>query len=64
VDRRGDDEFISGNPEHVSEQIIEQCQACGAGHFQVLFAGHQSLDELAYRWELFGKEVAPALRKA
>ena len=46
------------------KRSIEQCQSCGAGHFQVLFAGHQSLDEPAYRWELFGKEVAPALRKA
>lgn len=60
----GDDEFIHGAPRHVAEQAIEQCKRCGAGHFQVIFAGTQSLDELVRAWELFGNEVIPALKRA
>ena len=29
-------EFIAGTPDQVAEQIIEQCRACGAGHFLAL----------------------------
>ena len=28
-----EDEFIAGTPTQVTEQIIEQCRGCGAGHF-------------------------------
>jgi alkanesulfonate monooxygenase SsuD/methylene tetrahydromethanopterin reductase-like flavin-dependent oxidoreductase (luciferase family) len=62
--RLGDDEFISGTPAHVAEQTIEQCRRCGAGHFQVIFAGQHSLEELARDWQLFGNHVIPELRKA
>lgn len=60
----GDDEFIHGTPRNVAEQVIEQCTASGAGHFQVIFAGYQTLDQLVRSWELFGNEVIPRLRKA
>lgn len=59
----GDDEFISGSPRQVAEQIMEQCRQCGAGHFMVVFAGHQSLQELERSWELFGTEVIPVLKR-
>ena len=60
----GDDEFLIGSPAQVAEQIIDQCRRSGVGHFQVVFSGHQSLDELARAWELYGKGVIPLLNKA
>jgi len=60
----GEEEFITGSPEQIAEQIVEQCKGCGAGHFLVTFAGHQTLEQLAVAWELFGKEVIPRLRTA
>jgi len=59
----GEDEFISGGPEPVGDEIIRQCQACGAGHFLVTFAGHQNLQQLAHAWELYGNEVNPRLKQ-
>jgi alkanesulfonate monooxygenase SsuD/methylene tetrahydromethanopterin reductase-like flavin-dependent oxidoreductase (luciferase family) len=60
----GNDEFISGTPAHVAEQAIAQCHGCGAGHFQVIFAAEQSLENLARDWRLFGQHVIPELKKA
>ena len=60
----GDDEFITGTPAQVAEQVIDQCNACGAGHFQVLFSGSHSPDQLVRGWELFGREVTPVLKRA
>lgn len=60
----GDDEFIAGTPAQVAETIIEQCRQIGAGHFQVVFSGHLSLEELKKNWEMFGNEVIPLLNKA
>lgn len=60
----GDDEFIMGSPQEVAEQIIDQCKTSGAGHFLVTFAGHQSLEQLASSWEIYGREVIPALHDA
>lgn len=60
----GDDEFITGSPKEVAEQVIDQCKRSGAGHFLVTFAGHQTLDELTRAWELFGNEVNPLLKRA
>ena len=60
----GDEEFISGTPKEVASEIIRQCKGCGAGHFLVTFAGHQTLEQLASAWELFGTEVIPALKRA
>ena len=62
--RLGDDEFIVGSPKQVAEQIIDQCHRSGVGHFQVVFSGHGSLEQLARSWELYGKEVIPLLNKA
>lgn len=59
----GDDEFISGSPEKVAEEIIRQCKASGAGHFLVTFAGHQNLEQLALAWDMYGKRVIPLVKK-
>ncbi len=60
----GDDEFVSGSPKHVAEQVIDQCKRSGAGHFLVAFAGQPTLDDLARAWALFGNEVIPKLKRA
>ena len=60
----GDDEFVSGTPEQVAAQIVDQCTRSGAGHFMAVFAGHQSLDELKKMWHLFGTQVIPMVNAA
>lgn len=60
----GNEEFIAGKPDEVARQIIEQCEATGAGHFQVVFAGAHTPAAVARAWEVFGREVIPLLRKA
>lgn len=59
----GNDEFIAGKPAEVAEQILAQCAATGAGHFQVVFAGCFTPSAVARAWEVFGKEVIPLIRK-
>jgi alkanesulfonate monooxygenase SsuD/methylene tetrahydromethanopterin reductase-like flavin-dependent oxidoreductase (luciferase family) len=58
-----DDEFIAGTPAQVAEQVIEQCRACGAGHFLAILgrAVGPRRDEMV---ELFGEQVIPTLRRA
>ncbi len=60
----GDDEFIGGRPAQAAATIIEQCKEIGAGHFQVVFSGDSSIEQLAHNWELFGTHVIPELNKA
>jgi alkanesulfonate monooxygenase SsuD/methylene tetrahydromethanopterin reductase-like flavin-dependent oxidoreductase (luciferase family) len=58
-----DDEFIAGTPAQVAEQIVEQCRACGAGHFLAILG--RAVDEHRFRAvELFGEQVIRSLRKA
>jgi alkanesulfonate monooxygenase SsuD/methylene tetrahydromethanopterin reductase-like flavin-dependent oxidoreductase (luciferase family) len=57
----GDDEFVTGTPAQVAEQIVEQCRHTGAGHF-VAMMSHK--DDVERAWELFGEKVNPILRKA
>ena len=57
------DEFISGTPDQVAEQIIEQCRGCGAGHFLATLA-RGSNDYRAEAVRLFGERVVPVLRTA
>lgn len=59
----GNDEFIAGKPAEVAEQILDQCNRTGAGHFQVVFAGCYTPAAVARAWEVFGKEVIPLVRK-
>lgn len=56
-----DDEFITGTPAQVAEQIVEQCRHTGAGHF-VAMINHK--DDVERAWQLFGEQVNPVLRKA
>ena len=60
----GKEEFIGGTPTQAADTIIEQCQVTGAGHFQVVFSGNNSIQELAANWELFGEYVIPKLNAA
>jgi alkanesulfonate monooxygenase SsuD/methylene tetrahydromethanopterin reductase-like flavin-dependent oxidoreductase (luciferase family) len=63
IDALSDEEFVSGTPEQVVEQLIEQCQVIGAGHLLVAFSerDHARLDE---SHAIFSSEVAPRLRRA
>jgi alkanesulfonate monooxygenase SsuD/methylene tetrahydromethanopterin reductase-like flavin-dependent oxidoreductase (luciferase family) len=58
-----DDEFIAGTPARVAEQIVEQCRACGAGHFLAILG--RAIDERRIEAvELFAEKVIPILRRA
>jgi alkanesulfonate monooxygenase SsuD/methylene tetrahydromethanopterin reductase-like flavin-dependent oxidoreductase (luciferase family) len=58
-----DEEFVSGTPQQVADQLIEQCQVIGAGHLLVAFS-ERDRDRLEESHELFSTEVAPQLRQA
>jgi alkanesulfonate monooxygenase SsuD/methylene tetrahydromethanopterin reductase-like flavin-dependent oxidoreductase (luciferase family) len=60
----GADEFVAGAPDRVAADVIEQCQACGAGHFLAIFDRAAAREKLAEAWELFGTGVIPLLREA
>lgn len=57
------DEFISGTPVQVAEQLIHQCRAVGAAHAIVMF-GVTDPDGTERHHQLFSEHVIPALRKA
>jgi alkanesulfonate monooxygenase SsuD/methylene tetrahydromethanopterin reductase-like flavin-dependent oxidoreductase (luciferase family) len=59
-----EDEFIAGPPDVVAEEIIKQCRRIGAGHFLAVLHWGAPFDEVAAAHELFGREVAHALRAA
>jgi hypothetical protein len=59
-----DDEFITGTPKDVAQNIIEQCRTVGAGHFLTVLNWSAPVDEVAQAHELFGREAIPLLRKA
>jgi alkanesulfonate monooxygenase SsuD/methylene tetrahydromethanopterin reductase-like flavin-dependent oxidoreductase (luciferase family) len=59
-----DDEYISGTPTEVAEQIIEQCRAVGAGHFLAVLHWGAPIGEVAAAHELFGGKTIPILRSA
>jgi alkanesulfonate monooxygenase SsuD/methylene tetrahydromethanopterin reductase-like flavin-dependent oxidoreductase (luciferase family) len=58
-----DEEFVSGTPQQVAEQLIEQCQVIGAGHLLVAFS-ERDHERLEASHELFSSEVAPLLSEA
>ena len=60
----GSEEFVQGSPDRVADDVIAQCQACGAGHFLAIFDRSVERSELADAWALFGTSVIPALRRA
>ena len=59
----GDDEFITGAPNEIAEQIIAQCQSAGAGHFAALFDRLASPTQLMDWYRDFGAITIPRLRK-
>jgi len=59
-----DEEFITGTPTEVAEQIIEQCRAVGAGHFLAVLHWGAPIAEVTAAHELFGGKVIPILRGA
>ena len=59
-----DDEFITGTPKDVAQNIIEQCRAVGAGHFLTVLNWSAPIDEVARAHELFGRDAIPLLRAA
>jgi alkanesulfonate monooxygenase SsuD/methylene tetrahydromethanopterin reductase-like flavin-dependent oxidoreductase (luciferase family) len=58
-----DDDYIAGTPTQVSEQIIDQCRRCGAGHVLAMLGGGSASQRLE-ALTLFGEEVVPRLRRA
>lgn len=60
----GEEEFISGDPGHVADQIVAQCRAVGAGHFLGIINMLAPKPAVLEGHELFGSEVIPVLRRA
>lgn len=60
----GDDEFIAGTAPSVADQIIDQCQAAGAGHFAATFNRSQPPERLKEWYAKYGSHVIPKLRHA
>jgi len=58
------DEFITGTPQDVAQNVIEQCRAVGAGHFLTVLNWSAPVDEVAQAHELFGCDAIPLLRAA
>jgi len=58
------DEFITGTPKDVAQNIIEQCRAVGAGNFLTVLNWSAPVEEVAQAHELFGREAIPLLRTA
>jgi alkanesulfonate monooxygenase SsuD/methylene tetrahydromethanopterin reductase-like flavin-dependent oxidoreductase (luciferase family) len=58
-----DEEFVSGTPQQVAAQLVEQCQVIGAGHLLVAFS-ERDYARLEESHELFSAEVAPLLAEA
>jgi alkanesulfonate monooxygenase SsuD/methylene tetrahydromethanopterin reductase-like flavin-dependent oxidoreductase (luciferase family) len=59
-----DEEFVTGTPKDVAQNIIQQCRAVGAGHFLTVLNWSAPIDEVAQAHELFGNEAIPLLRAA
>jgi alkanesulfonate monooxygenase SsuD/methylene tetrahydromethanopterin reductase-like flavin-dependent oxidoreductase (luciferase family) len=60
----GDDEFIAGTGLDVAEQIIAQCRRIGCGNFLCNFGRMPTLDARMAAFELYARDVIPALRRA
>jgi alkanesulfonate monooxygenase SsuD/methylene tetrahydromethanopterin reductase-like flavin-dependent oxidoreductase (luciferase family) len=59
-----DDEFVTGTPKDVAQNIIEQCRAVGAENFLTVLNWSAPVAEVAQAHELFGREAIPLLRMA
>jgi alkanesulfonate monooxygenase SsuD/methylene tetrahydromethanopterin reductase-like flavin-dependent oxidoreductase (luciferase family) len=59
-----DEELITGDPAHVTDQIVAQCRAVGAGHFLAIINMVGPKPAILEGHRLFGSEVIPVLRRA
>lgn len=59
-----EEEFVTGTPLDVAQNIVEQCRAVGAGHFLAVLNWSAPIDEVARAHELFGGQAVPVLRAA
>jgi alkanesulfonate monooxygenase SsuD/methylene tetrahydromethanopterin reductase-like flavin-dependent oxidoreductase (luciferase family) len=58
-------DYLVGDPETITEQILQQRQTCDAGVLVVRpELGGMSLDDVMSRLELFAREVLPAVQRA
>ncbi len=57
------DEFITGSPENVAEQIIDQCRRTGAGHIMGYHASTFDYEQIEHNYRLWEK-VIPILKTA
>jgi alkanesulfonate monooxygenase SsuD/methylene tetrahydromethanopterin reductase-like flavin-dependent oxidoreductase (luciferase family) len=57
-------QFLIGDPEAITQQILEQREACGNPGVLVIRpeVGHLSIQEVGDRLELFAKEVMPTIQ--
>jgi alkanesulfonate monooxygenase SsuD/methylene tetrahydromethanopterin reductase-like flavin-dependent oxidoreductase (luciferase family) len=60
----GEEEFITGTPAAVTEQIVSQCRAAGAGNFAAIFGLGTPPEQLRGWYRDFGADVIPVLRAA
>ncbi len=58
----GDDEFITGTPQSVAEQIIAQCREAEAGNFSAVFDRSVGPSRLKEWYRDFGAVAVPLLR--
>jgi alkanesulfonate monooxygenase SsuD/methylene tetrahydromethanopterin reductase-like flavin-dependent oxidoreductase (luciferase family) len=58
-----DDEFVSGTPEQVADELVRQCRAVGAGNMVACFSAVDH-GELEHAHAAFAEVVIPALRAA
>jgi alkanesulfonate monooxygenase SsuD/methylene tetrahydromethanopterin reductase-like flavin-dependent oxidoreductase (luciferase family) len=59
-----EDEFISGTPAAVCEQVMQQCRQVGAANFLAVLHWGAPFDEVSRGHELFSRKVIPRLRTA
>jgi alkanesulfonate monooxygenase SsuD/methylene tetrahydromethanopterin reductase-like flavin-dependent oxidoreductase (luciferase family) len=57
-----EDEFITGSPAKIADEIRRQCEATGAAHFLSVFHWGAEYDEVSAAHRLFGEQVIPKLR--
>jgi len=58
-----EDEFVSGVPSRVADEIRRQCEETGAGHFLSVFHWGAGFDEVSTAHRLFGEQVIPLLER-
>lgn len=62
--RISDDEFITGTPKEVAQNIVDQCRTTGTGNFLAVLHWSAPFEEVQAAHEMYGREVIPLLRKA